>query len=170
MWPNSILSLAKTHENTLGICNKAPKELSDCDKQDCLVWWTSNPSIMFGRKQALLITCRVASQKKLHAMGLFFISRAWVEGKLNTAKYRENLNENPVQNIQNLRLGRRITFQPDNDPKHTARVAYRQLCECPWVAHSTLNSTYHFFFFLFKTFPKALTIWWTILILTFVDC
>ncbi len=38
-----------------------------------------------------------------------------------------------VQSIQNLRLGRRFTFQQDNDPKHTARVAYRQLCECSWV-------------------------------------
>ncbi len=56
-----------------------------------------------------------------------------VEEKLNAPKYRDNLNENPVQSIQNLRLGRRFTFQQDNEPKHTARVAYRQLCECPWV-------------------------------------
>ncbi len=57
-----------------------------------------------------------------------------VEEKLNAPKYSDSLNENPVQSIQNLRLGRRFTFQQDNDPKHTARVAYRQLCECPWVA------------------------------------
>ncbi len=49
-------------------------------------------------------------------------------------KYWDGLNENPVQSIQNLSLGRRFTFQQDNDPKHTARVTYRQLCECPWVA------------------------------------
>ncbi len=57
-----------------------------------------------------------------------------VEEKLNAPKYWESLNENPVQSIPNLRLGRRFTFQQDNGPKHTARVAYRQLCECPWVA------------------------------------
>ncbi len=28
----------------------------------------------------------------------------------------------------------RFTFQQDNGPKHTARVAYTQHCECPWVA------------------------------------
>ncbi len=73
-----------------------------------------------------------------HAVGLF--SAAGTEGlvrvekKLSAPKYWDNLNENPVQSIQNLRLGRRFTFQQDNDPKHTARVAYRQLCECPWVA------------------------------------
>ncbi len=39
-----------------------------------------------------------------------------------------NLN---VQSIQNLRLDRRFTFQRDSDPKHTARVAYTQRCECP---------------------------------------
>ncbi len=39
-----------------------------------------------------------------------------------------------VQSIQNLRLGRRFIFQQDSDPKHTARVAYTQLCECLWVA------------------------------------
>ncbi len=57
-----------------------------------------------------------------------------VEEKLNAPKYWDSLNENPVQSIQKLRLRRRFTFQQDNDPKHTARVAYRQLCECPWVA------------------------------------
>ncbi len=35
---------------------------------------------------------------------------------------------------QLLSLARRFIFQQDNDPKHTARVAYRQLCECSWVA------------------------------------
>ncbi len=50
-----------------------------------------------------------------------------VEEKLNAPKYWDSLNENPVQSIQNLRLGRRFIFQQDNDPKHTARVGYTQL-------------------------------------------
>ncbi len=57
-----------------------------------------------------------------------------VEEKLNAPKYWNSLNENPIHSIQNLRLGRRFTFQQDNEPKHTARVAYRHLCECHWVA------------------------------------
>ncbi len=59
-----------------------------------------------------------------------------VEEKLNEPKYWDSLNENLVQSIQNLILGRRFTFQQDNYPMHTARVNYRQLCECPWVAQS----------------------------------
>ncbi len=57
-----------------------------------------------------------------------------VEEKLNAQKYRDSLKKNLVQSIQNLRLGRMFTFQQDSDPKHTARVAYRQLCECPSLA------------------------------------
>ena len=44
-----------------------------------------------------------------------------IEGKMNRAKYREILDENLFQSAQYLRLGRRFTFQQDNDPKHTAR-------------------------------------------------
>ncbi len=62
-----------------------------------------------------------------------------LEEKLSAPKYWDNLNENPVQSIQNLKLGRRFTLQLDNDPKHTVRVAYRQLCECPWVAQPQLG-------------------------------
>ncbi len=42
-----------------------------------------------------------------------------VEENLNAPKYRDSLNENPEQCIQNLRLGWRFTFQQDNGPKHS---------------------------------------------------
>ncbi len=55
VWQDSILSSVKTHENTLGICRKAPKGPSDCEKRDALVWWTSIPSIMFeGNRQSTI--------------------------------------------------------------------------------------------------------------------
>ncbi len=43
-----------------------------------------------------------------------------VEEKLNAQKYRDSLNENPVQSIQNLR---RAECSPSHEPKHTVRVA-----------------------------------------------
>ena len=45
------------------------------------------------------------------------------EGKMNRAKYREILDENMLQSTQDLRLGRRFTFQQDNNHKHTAKTA-----------------------------------------------
>ncbi len=45
-----------------------------------------------------------------------------IEGKMNAAKYRDILDENLLQSAQDLRLGRRFTFQQDNDPKHTAKT------------------------------------------------
>ena len=38
------------------------------------------------------------------------------EGIMNRAKYRELLDEKLLQSAQDLRLGRRFTFQQDNDP------------------------------------------------------
>ncbi len=41
---------------------------------------------------------------------------------MNAAKYRDILDENLLQSDQDLRLGRRFTFQQDNDRKHTAKI------------------------------------------------
>ena len=43
------------------------------------------------------------------------------KGNMNV-KYREILDENLLQSAQDLRLGQRLTFQQDNDPKHTAKT------------------------------------------------
>ena len=56
-----------------------------------------------------------------------------VEGKMNGANYREILNENLPQSAQDLRLGRRFTFQQDNDTKHTAKTTEE------WLRNKSLN-------------------------------
>ena len=74
-----------------------------------------------------------------HAVGCFSAAGTErldrVEGKMNGAKDREILDENLLQSAQDLRLGRRFTFQQDNDPKHTAKTmqewASGQVSECP---------------------------------------
>ena len=57
---------------------------------------------------------------------MFFISRDWklvrIEGMMDGAKYRELLEGNLFQSFRDLRLGRRFTFQQDNDPKHSANA------------------------------------------------
>ena len=45
-----------------------------------------------------------------------------VDGKMDGAKYRAILEENLLEAAKDLRLGRRFTFQQDNNPKHTARA------------------------------------------------
>ena len=55
-----------------------------------------------------------------------------IEGKMNAAKYRDILEENLFQSALDLRLGRRFTFQQDNDPKHTAKITKE------WLRKTTL--------------------------------
>ncbi len=153
VWQDSILSSVKTHENTLGIGKK--KRLKDPQTVRNNILWSDEPQFQASCSEgvSLVITCTSSAHHlqstipKVKCAGSSLVlwgcfSAAGTEGlvrveeKLNAPNYRDSLNENTVQSIQNLRLGRRCTFQQDNDPKHTARVAYRQLCVCSWVAQT----------------------------------
>uniref|UniRef100_A0A673Y5D8 Tc1-like transposase DDE domain-containing protein n=1 Tax=Salmo trutta TaxID=8032 RepID=A0A673Y5D8_SALTR len=56
-----------------------------------------------------------------------------IEQKMYGEKYRENLDENLLLSAKDLRLGRRFTFQQDNDPKHTAKTTQQ------WLRDKSLN-------------------------------
>ena len=106
----------KTHESPLGICKKAPKGLSDCEKKDetkielfglnskHLVWrkpgtthhlLNTIPTVKRGGGSIMLWGC-------FSAAGTGGLVK--VEGKLNGAKYRDILYGNLVQSVQDLRL------------------------------------------------------------------
>ena len=61
-----------------------------------------------------------------HVVGMFLISTDWVtckkEGKMDGAKYRKIREENLLPSATKLKLGRKFTFQDDNDPKHTTQA------------------------------------------------
>ena len=49
------------------------------------------------------------------------------EGKMDGAKYRNILEENLLPSARKLKLGRKFTFQHDNDPKHRAKATLEWL-------------------------------------------
>ena len=52
---------------------------------------------------------------------------------MNGPKCREILDNNLLQSAQDLRLGKRFTFQQDNNPKHTAKTMQK------WLRDKSLN-------------------------------
>ena len=58
-----------------------------------------------------------------------------IEGKMNAAMYRDILDENLLQSVLDLRLGRRFIFQQDNDPKHTAKIS-KEWLQDKWPSQS----------------------------------
>ncbi|KAK3512401.1 hypothetical protein QTP70_008741 [Hemibagrus guttatus] len=56
-----------------------------------------------------------------------------MEGKMNAAMYRDILDEDLLQNVLDLRLGRRFILQQDNNPKHTAKITKE------WLRDNSVN-------------------------------
>jgi hypothetical protein len=73
-----------------------------------------------------------------------------IQGKMNGAKYREILDENLLQSVQDLRLGGMFTFQQDNDLKYTAKTTKEWLRDkfqnvLEWPSQSLdLNAIEHY--------------------------
>uniref|UniRef100_A0A8C6WWI4 Tc1-like transposase DDE domain-containing protein n=1 Tax=Neogobius melanostomus TaxID=47308 RepID=A0A8C6WWI4_9GOBI len=70
------------------------------------------PSVKYGGGSIMLWCC-------FSSAGTGKIVR--IVGKMDGAKYRDILEENLLESARELRLGRRFTFQQDNDLKHKAK-------------------------------------------------
>ncbi len=122
--PASLEKAIYVHHNYLFFTIAKNKKLRDINSQDYVYVWRkpgpahhlSNtvPTVKHGGGSIMLWGCfSAAGTGRLVA----------IEGKMNAAKYRDILDENLLQSPQDLRLGRRYTFQQDNDPKHTAKIS-----------------------------------------------
>ena len=87
------------------------------------------------RKSGTIPTVKHGGGSSIMLWGCFSATGRLVkpEAKMNGAKDRENLDENLLQSTQDIRLGRRFTFQQDNDPKHTAKTTQE------WLRDKSLN-------------------------------
>lgn len=68
-----------------------------------------------------------------------------IEGKINTAMYRDFLDDNLLQSTVDLGLGWRFIFQPDKDPEHKAKTTMWLWDNSVnvWRQSAVLNMTEH---------------------------
>uniref|UniRef100_A0A9J8BDU2 Transposase Tc1-like domain-containing protein n=1 Tax=Cyprinus carpio carpio TaxID=630221 RepID=A0A9J8BDU2_CYPCA len=97
------------------------------------VWWKSNtayhpnnsiPTVKHGDGDILL-------WGSFSADGTGALVRT--EGKMDGAKYRQILEKNLLPSARKLSIGRRFTFQHDNEPKHKAKLTTQ------WLKEKKLN-------------------------------
>ena len=133
------------HDSTPGVCKRHVKVWVHKTK-DSVAWWDKNvtlwnvtpwpeckalclqntahhpsntiPTVKHGGSSIMLWGCFSAAETG---------SLVRIEGTMNGAKYRQIFDENLLQSANNLRMGRRFTFQQDNDPKHTAKATLEWL-------------------------------------------
>ncbi len=134
----------RQQKTLLKYTKEAPKGPSDSERQDSLIWWTSMLSIMFEGNQICSSPAEYHPKSKVcwqqhRAGGMFFSGRDW-----GTRQNRRKAQCTKLVRLALMKTQSRafrtsdwaggLAIQQDNDPKHTARVAYTQLCECLWVA------------------------------------
>ena len=99
----------------------------------CYIWHKPNkahhpkntiPTVKHGRGRIMLWGC-------FSSAGTGEIVR--IEEKKDGAKYRKIQKENLLPSARKLKLGRKFTFEHDNDPNHTAKATLE------WLRHQMIN-------------------------------
>uniref|UniRef100_A0AAZ3Q4S1 Transposase Tc1-like domain-containing protein n=1 Tax=Oncorhynchus tshawytscha TaxID=74940 RepID=A0AAZ3Q4S1_ONCTS len=107
----------------------AKRHLKDCQTiRNKILWSDENKIELFGLNTKHHIWRKPSTIPKVKRGGIIMLWGCFsaagtgrlvrIKGKMNRAKYREILDENLLWSAEDLRLGRRFTFQQDNDPKH----------------------------------------------------
>ena len=123
----------------LRVCQKAPKGLSD--HENYILWPECQASCLEETSPAHHLANTIPTVKRgggsIMLWGCFAAAETGrlvrIEGKMNGAKYRKILDESLLQSTHDLRLGRRFSFQQDNDPKHITKITQE------WFRDKSLN-------------------------------
>ncbi len=98
--------------------SKSGKLLATYCSVDSFYWLDAQQNAWVAKT---LMLCTRTKSSLVYCQGFIYaIGGDNVGGELN--KRTVFLDENLLQSAQDLRLGRRFTFQQDNDPKHTAKI------------------------------------------------